>query len=150
MTKHCKCSDPRDRVYGLLSMLQKSEREIGIKPNYSLTTGQVYQDVVLRFIPHFNTLNILASCEMQEKSLDIPTWVPNWSVGNIADPLWTPLAHAQSPAAAEYLGNGVLSAAGIKVVSVESAEKIDFVNSSNPELSASEGMLLLISFAGQP
>jgi hypothetical protein len=73
MTKYCKCSDPRDRVYGLLSMLQKTEREIGIKPDYSLTTGQVYQDMVLRFIHHFNTLKILASCEMQEKPLDMPT-----------------------------------------------------------------------------
>jgi hypothetical protein len=136
MTKYCKCSDPRDRVYGLLSMLQKTEREIGIKPDYSLTTGQVYQDVVLRFIHHFNTLKILASCEMQEKPLDMPTWVPNWSVGNIADPLWSPLADAQSPAAAEYLGNGVLSAAGVNAASVESAEKINFVNSSNPELIA--------------
>jgi hypothetical protein len=57
-------------------------------------------------------------------------------VGNIADPLWSPLADAQSPAAAEYLGNGVLSAAGVNAASVESAEKMNFVNSSNPELIA--------------
>jgi hypothetical protein len=66
----------------------------------------------------------------------MPTWVPDWSVANIADPLWSPLADAQSVAIAKYLGNGVLSVTGILSATLATAEEITFVDSSNPELIA--------------
>jgi hypothetical protein len=135
-TKYCKCSDPRDRVYAMLSILQEREQEMAIKPDYSQTIGEVYQNVVLRWIEYFDDLKILASCEMQEKPSSMPTWVPDWSVANSADPLWTPLADAQSTATAKYLGNGILSAAGVISATLKTAEEITFVNSSNPEIIA--------------
>lgn len=47
-TRDCKYTGPRDRVYVVLSMLNTSASEdIGIKPDYKKTTGQVYQDLNL-------------------------------------------------------------------------------------------------------
>jgi len=135
-TKHCKCSDPRDRVYAMLSLLKKSERDMDIKVDYSLTTSQVYENLAIRFIDHFKSLKILASCEMQTQPRSMPTWVPDWSLGNLADPLWVPNADAQSIAVWKYLGNGILSVSGVQSATLSTAEEIFFKNSSNPELIA--------------
>jgi hypothetical protein len=135
-TTHCKCSDPRDRVYAMLGLLQKSEREMNVQVDYSLTTGQVYENLVLRFIDHFKSLKIVASCEMQEKPPNMPTWVPDWSIGNIADPLWVPNADAQSVAVTKYLGNGILQASGVLKATLGTSDEVVFKSSSNPELVA--------------
>jgi hypothetical protein len=135
-TTHCKCSDPRDRVYAMLSLLQNPEREMNVQVDYSLTTSQVYENLVLSFIDHFHRLEILASCEMQEKPPSMPTWVPDWSVGNIADPLWVPNADAQSVAVTKYLGNGILRVSGILTATLGTSDEVKFKNSSNIELVA--------------
>lgn len=134
-TKHCRCSDPRDRVYALLSILDPSEINVEIKPDYSKTTGQVYQEAVLQFVAHFRDLRILTSCEMQDNSsLSVPTWVPNWSVGNTADPLWGGMASGNSYADVQYLEDGILKATGVHSATISHVEDIVFANSSNSEI----------------
>ena len=51
-TKRCKCLDPRDRVYAILSLLNDVDKAVGIEPDYEKTTSQVYQDVTLRQIAY--------------------------------------------------------------------------------------------------
>ena len=47
-TKDCKYTDPRDRDYVVLSLLNTSaSKDIGIKPDYKKITGQVYQDLTI-------------------------------------------------------------------------------------------------------
>ena len=75
-----KCSDPRDKVYAVLSMLDEKRQGMAIKSDYTKSTRQVYQDLFLRFVDCFKSLDILGSCELREHSSDMPTWVPNWSV----------------------------------------------------------------------
>ncbi|KIW03032.1 uncharacterized protein PV09_05685 [Verruconis gallopava] len=133
-TKHCKCSDPRDRIYAMLSILQKSERDMKLEVDYSLTTAEVYQNLVLRYIEHFKSLKILASCEMQDGPPSMPSWVPDWSVANVADPLWYANADAQSEAVASYLGNGILRVCGTVSATLKTTEEILFQNSSNKTL----------------
>ena len=84
-TQHYKCSDPRDRVYAVLNMLNNfdKDRNAKIKPDYTKTVNQVYQDVVLSILNNTNDIVILDYCEMQElplessDSLQIPSWVPD-------------------------------------------------------------------------
>jgi hypothetical protein len=61
--QQCKCSDPRDRIYALLNIM---ENPLTIRPNYLKSVKQVYQDVVLQSLLQLNDLDILAFCEMQE------------------------------------------------------------------------------------
>lgn len=73
------CSDPRDRVYANRSTTRQEEQEMRIDVNYALSVGKVYQNYVQRFMMHFQSLRLLPLCELQDHSLEMPTWVPDWS-----------------------------------------------------------------------
>ncbi|KAI2469315.1 heterokaryon incompatibility protein-domain-containing protein [Annulohypoxylon bovei var. microspora] len=75
-----KCSDQRDRIYGIMGQL----REIGsisFVPDYSKSVVEVYTDATRKYIEHFDKLEILSQCELRTpgSSLDLPSWVPDWS-----------------------------------------------------------------------
>jgi hypothetical protein len=46
-TKNCKCADPRDRIYAVLS-ISVPEEDVKIIVDYRKSTDEVYQDVVLQ------------------------------------------------------------------------------------------------------
>jgi hypothetical protein len=77
-TRHSFCSDPKDRIYGLLSMLPLKMRQ-GIHANYDNTQEEVYQAFAREHIRYSESLDILAACEFRE-SPNLPTWVPDFSV----------------------------------------------------------------------
>jgi Heterokaryon incompatibility protein (HET) len=135
-TKLCKCSDPRDRIYAMLNTITQEERKMAIKPDYSQTVGEVYQNVVLRWIDHFKDLKLLAFCEMQDEPATMPTWIADWSVPNIAEPLRVPWAHAGSTVVSHYKGNGILSVAGVFLATINSVEEVHFVTASAHEIAA--------------
>ncbi|KAK8147895.1 hypothetical protein G3M48_000773 [Beauveria asiatica] len=74
-----KCSDPRDRIYGILSQLDTDH--ISIIPDYTKSVAEVYTDVTQKHIHHFGKLDILTQCELSEKASahSLPSWVPDWS-----------------------------------------------------------------------
>ncbi|KAJ5024898.1 heterokaryon incompatibility protein-domain-containing protein [Bipolaris maydis] len=78
-TCRLKCSNPRDRVYAMRSTVRQEEQDMHIDVNYKLPVGKVYQSYVERFISHFQSLRLLPFCELQDHSLEMPTWVPDWS-----------------------------------------------------------------------
>lgn len=78
-TSGLKCSDPRDRVYANRSTTRQEEQDMSIDVNYELPVGKVYQNYVERFMSHFQSLRLLPLCELQNHSLEMPTWVPDWS-----------------------------------------------------------------------
>ena len=128
--KNCKCTDPRDRVFAVLNTLSKTDQEIGIKPDYTKSTTQVYEDVAIRFINHFNRLNILTSCEMQDTLTEGPTWVPDWQVDILTNPLWGVAASGEFPAEVQYDNDGVLKVTGVHTATIKHAKKINFATSS--------------------
>ncbi|KAI1318207.1 heterokaryon incompatibility protein-domain-containing protein [Xylariaceae sp. FL0255] len=76
-----KCADPRDRIYGVLSQLRDLDQLV-ITPDYTSSVAEVYTDVTRKYITeHRHKLLVLGQCEMKSsgRSLDIPTWVPDWS-----------------------------------------------------------------------
>ncbi|KAL8884389.1 MAG: hypothetical protein Q9215_007550 [Flavoplaca cf. flavocitrina] len=75
---NAKCSDQRDRIYGVLNLAEKSER-FGIEPDYTKTTAQVFRDVMLNSISGTRSLDLVTCCELQDERVEIPSWVPNWS-----------------------------------------------------------------------
>ncbi|KAF2135243.1 uncharacterized protein K452DRAFT_210786, partial [Aplosporella prunicola CBS 121167] len=123
-----RCSDQRDRIYGMLSLLHPSHQKMGILPNYSLSVPQVYQDTTLRFIEYWKSLAILFQCELQDPSSKMPTWVPDWSSEPLANPISGVPSNASGylEAIARYKGKGVLSVVGLYVESIAQVQPLQF------------------------
>ncbi|KAI1746970.1 heterokaryon incompatibility protein-domain-containing protein [Xylaria castorea] len=69
------CSDPRDRVYGLLGILSAGLRH-KIKPNYSAPSQEVLTNCVLAYIDHVRRLEILDLCAtVRPLAKNGPSWV---------------------------------------------------------------------------
>ena len=47
LTKHCPCSDPRDRIFALLSLFSPNEEKLSVVPNYADSTMTVYEDAMI-------------------------------------------------------------------------------------------------------
>ena len=128
-SQQCKCSDPRDRVYGVLYMLKTFERDAIIKPDYTKTVSQVYRDVVTSILDHTDKISILGYCEMQEQplessdSLQLPSWVPNWMIPSSTNPMHSGHASGNSNAETSY-DNDVLKIMGTHVARISHVEKI--------------------------
>lgn len=122
-TRHCKCSDPRDRVYALLSLAVRIEGKIDVKPNYTKTISQVYQVFVLKFIHHLKHQDILAQCELRERPTDMPSWVSDWSVPSETNRLlrgfW---ASGYSASKTHYAGNGTLKTMGVRCTTINKVQ----------------------------
>ncbi|VUC27723.1 unnamed protein product [Clonostachys rosea] len=73
------CKDSRDKVYGVLNMLDSNDSKMGILPDYNLPTEEIYKDLVLRSISGQNSLDMLRSAGLPKSARDLPTWVPDWT-----------------------------------------------------------------------
>lgn len=125
LTLNCKCFDPRDRIYAVLSLLTDDEKALDIEVDYTKTTSQVYLDVALRYIARHKDLNVLITSTVKDEPLDIPAWVPNWTVAN---PFVWGLASGYSVSEFSNRGAGVLSVTGTHVATVQHAERIEACN----------------------
>lgn len=126
---YLRCSDPRDRIFGMISLFSKGERSIGINPRYDSSTAEVYQDITLRHIKRFRSLLLLTQCELQaEPAMMLPSWVPDWSVDQATLPMYRASCYAHagfSADGAEYLGEGVLAVNGVRVAEVDLVYHLD-------------------------
>ncbi|KAJ0116357.1 hypothetical protein J7T55_007337 [Diaporthe amygdali] len=76
------CSDPRDRIYGIRSLLLEDQQELCGEPNYTRSTVEVYSEFTRNYIKRYpNGLTILRQCELSQLSQrwSGPSWVPDWS-----------------------------------------------------------------------
>lgn len=115
-----KCSDPRDKVYAVLSLLNDSERE-SIVPDYSKSVSEVFQMASLQWSISQRRLRSLVLCAMPNSPQVIPSWA-NWSESYKLEPLRMSRADAVSEAHTQWLGDGVLMVNGIWATSVGKVE----------------------------
>lgn len=76
------CSDPRDRIFGIRSLLLEDQQALCGKPDYNKSTVDVYSEFTRNYITtHPNGLTILYQCELSQLSpgWSGPSWVPDWS-----------------------------------------------------------------------
>jgi len=122
------CADPRDKIYGILSLLHPSQKPMGILPDYTRNVELVYQDAALKFISHTMDLSILLQCEMQDTAPHMPTWVPDWSI----DLKPKPISRSPCSASAGFESivfckeEGTLSVAGVAVATIENVQPMHF------------------------
>ncbi|KAI1130962.1 heterokaryon incompatibility protein-domain-containing protein [Nemania abortiva] len=121
------CSDPRDRVFAMLGILHPADKAIGIVPDYSKETAEVYQNLVVRYINHYKDLHILSCCELKAVSPVMPSWVPDWTMKSLCEPLWTcgQGGDLLALACTAFQGPKILRSAGFACAIVESVQKIN-------------------------
>ncbi|KAF4968509.1 hypothetical protein FSARC_4076 [Fusarium sarcochroum] len=73
-TYQCQCSDDRDRVYGLLGIIDPNMAG-KITPDYTKPAINTYSSLALAAIEYYQRLDILTLCESARE----PTWVPDFA-----------------------------------------------------------------------
>jgi hypothetical protein len=73
-----KSSDPRDKVFALLSLVQHSSYQTVMLPDYSLSEPEVYRRAALESIYSSGSLSVLNADLARKFRQDLPTWVPDW------------------------------------------------------------------------
>ena len=119
LTRHCHCSDPKDRIFAVLSFLQKYEKRLVITPDYDKTVQTIYQDTSWQWIQHNSKPDIMALCDGTSVAAGLPSWVPNFASplkSNLLQAIFT--ASARTSCVAVSSG-GVLTLEGITVAIIE-------------------------------
>ncbi|KAL8825859.1 MAG: hypothetical protein Q9170_007629 [Blastenia crenularia] len=125
LTRHSKCSDPRDKVYALLNISQgnKFDQTRGgrafMVPDYGKSVQDVYQEFVVRTIEVTRKLSPLMYCDLRAPLPNAPSWVPNIPVSTFDDSLNHLTAASGIAAHASSLGNGILEVSGIIVATID-------------------------------
>lgn len=125
-------TDPSDKIYGILGFTPKT-KQLGIVPNYSKSTQEVYTEVARALICHGET-SFLAWCQQPRGLEGLLSWVPNFS---------SPI---RDPCAEDRLFGSLFSASGRQQHS-----KIIVVNHHDPRVPAISGTQVdTISSTGSP
>ena len=114
--KMCQCSNPLDRVYAVLSIVDPSDKALRIVPDYTKPEVDVFQDICLAYVENMKSLIFLQYCAMTEES-SAPSWVPRFDpkfdLSVSPHDSYPGNADGNSAADAKYLGEGVLGVTGI-------------------------------------
>jgi hypothetical protein len=73
-----KSSDPRDKVYALLSLVQPSPDRAVMLPDYSFSEPVVYIRAALESVYSSCSLSVLNTDLGTKFRQDLPSWVPDW------------------------------------------------------------------------
>jgi len=92
INKNAQCRDPRDKIFATSTLLSWEDRLLGVQPDYTQDVETIYTEVARRVYSNRRNLNLFRSCVLSHKSLELPSWVPDWSTftlpGEIAS-LWS-------------------------------------------------------------
>ncbi|CAO2654551.1 Nn.00g112840.m01.CDS01 [Neocucurbitaria sp. VM-36] len=91
----CGYFDPRDLIYANLST-SSAMKALRIKPDYTLSTADVFKDMTCKYIHHFKSLELCRSCDLQSLPQDFKSFVPNFAVPKSESRLFSVYAHAGS------------------------------------------------------
>ncbi|KAI1348743.1 hypothetical protein F5Y01DRAFT_291505 [Xylaria sp. FL0043] len=78
MSRKRKCADPRDKVYGILSLCP-SRLAQRISPQLQKSVSDVYKDGFLAYATISCRLDLLSHINHGTSSWESPSWVPDWS-----------------------------------------------------------------------
>ncbi|KAL7922257.1 heterokaryon incompatibility domain-containing protein [Trichoderma austrokoningii] len=93
--RRCEATDPRDKIYSMLSLLGKSDKQFGIKPRYEDAVAKVYTDCALALMAG-GGYNLLSAVQGGSTIEGLPSWVPDWSVQQKREILGTNLRIARN------------------------------------------------------
>ncbi|PQE07224.1 Heterokaryon incompatibility protein [Rutstroemia sp. NJR-2017a BVV2] len=78
----CKCSDDRDRLYGMYNLLNQTDANaVKIEPDYSKTVSEVYREFAMANYEKAGDLDVMNFCKIIPKKGktegSLPSWVPD-------------------------------------------------------------------------
>ena len=77
-------TQPRDKIYAPLGVAT-DKHQLGIVPDYSKDLGLIFKETACALLREGH-LGVLLSASLQDKTLQVPSWVPDWSADFDADP----------------------------------------------------------------
>lgn len=80
MSRKRKCTDPRDKLYGILSLVTP-RLEAEITPRYDLAVVDVYKEAMLAYCAIGERLDLLSHVDSATADWEAPSWVPDWWQG---------------------------------------------------------------------
>lgn len=101
--RHLKCSDPRDKIYGFLTLGGPHTKHFTAiaSPDYNKAVTQVYCEVARRLLLDDGSLRLVAlasnirSCPSNATQLpSLPSWVPDWTCPDRLSSLYLPFTGA--------------------------------------------------------
>lgn len=78
-SRHCEATDPRDKIYSLLPILQSHNRALNLVPRYQDTLARIYTDCALSILPTCGW-SLLYAVQGNLRTENLPSWVPDWNV----------------------------------------------------------------------
>ena len=77
---HLESTDPRDKIFALLSLAADREEleKLGVFPNYSRSCKETYTTVMLVLLQRGH-MSLLSFCQTPKIQSSLPSWVPDWS-----------------------------------------------------------------------
>lgn len=74
-----KCGNPRDKVYAILGICN-DVRMGDITVDYSFSVARVYCEAAKFIFRKAGSLKLLSACQSYGSSVELPSWVPDWSM----------------------------------------------------------------------
>jgi hypothetical protein len=122
------CFDPRDKIYGALSMLSIENRDLGVTPDYFRGEEELYTDVARRVILHGKSLELFSTCVLSSTGMQLPSWVPDWSspmpTSSMIIPAWSACGWISGQNLVPHARS--LCVAGVVVAHITSFEYISY------------------------
>lgn len=136
-TAGSQCSDPRDRVYALLSLIPERV-SLDIEPDYTSTVSEVYEKLFMHHVSQTQSLNILSYCAPCDSQDIRATWIPDWSRSSVTNSLQMVEAASRSSFEIINLEEGILQATGRGISTVKSVYQGKILPQSTVEAVCSE------------
>jgi hypothetical protein len=121
LTKDAGCSDPRDRVFALLSLLGRGDK-CPIQPDYTKSVEDVYREVFVWEVEKTRLVDGLRNCELALEGLrtsNLPSWIPDLSIPRRSEELklrpfdWSSLGNIPA------MDEDILNVRGVTVAKVK-------------------------------
>jgi hypothetical protein len=85
------CLDKRDKIYSVLGIASRhfSNGSLAdfLTPDYNIPAEELFSQITVNLLKHSKSLDVLSFVCGHSKTLNLPTWVTDWSVGSKTIPL---------------------------------------------------------------
>lgn len=95
MTSSTHCSDPRDRLFGVLGLLNPAGNHAALRADYSVSQQHVYIGLFAHLLLNHHLWAVLdfSTPELDcDASPHRPSWMPNWTSRELMSELWISVA----------------------------------------------------------